>query len=96
MVVPKDQETWVWYAEHELFGANEYVATSLAPGLPKVGEMVALAVSPLAAIAFDETRTSAAIAGAQAQARVHPAIRRVSVPHDQAIRSPLRARTARY
>jgi hypothetical protein len=23
MVLPKDHETWLWYAEHELFGANE-------------------------------------------------------------------------
>ncbi len=28
---PKDQVTCLWYAEHELFGVNEYVATSLAP-----------------------------------------------------------------
>lgn len=30
-VSPNDQETRLWYAEHELFGVNEYVATSLAP-----------------------------------------------------------------
>jgi len=30
-VVPKDQVTSLWYAEHEPFGVNEYVATSLAP-----------------------------------------------------------------
>jgi hypothetical protein len=78
MVVPKDQETRVWYAEHELFGANEYVATSLAPGLPKVGDTAALADSPTAAIAF-EIRASAAIAVAHIHLRVHPAIRRVSV-----------------
>ena len=31
LVSPKDQDTFVWYAEHEPFGVNEYVATSLAP-----------------------------------------------------------------
>ena len=31
LVLPKDQDTCLWYAEHELFGVNEYVATSLAP-----------------------------------------------------------------
>ena len=30
-VLPKDQDTCWWYAEHELFGVNENVATSLAP-----------------------------------------------------------------
>jgi hypothetical protein len=29
-VFPKDQDTGLWYAEHELLGVNEYVATSLA------------------------------------------------------------------
>ncbi|HKX06474.1 MAG TPA: hypothetical protein VJX71_28560 [Methylomirabilota bacterium] len=23
MVLPKDQDTWLWYAEHEPFGVNE-------------------------------------------------------------------------
>jgi len=31
LTLPKDQDTGLWYAEQELFGVNEYVATSLAP-----------------------------------------------------------------
>jgi hypothetical protein len=31
VVLPKDQDTCLWYAAHEFFGVNEYVAISLAP-----------------------------------------------------------------
>jgi hypothetical protein len=78
LVLPKDQDTRPWYAEQERFDVNAKLATNFDPGVPDVGETVAVAVSALAAIAL-ETRTSAAIAAALAHLRDQPAIRRVSV-----------------